>query len=107
MSIFAPASTEVSMCYGTLPRGGIRPSVVFLIEMSFLEKQTLAAFLIQPDFLDCCTHIDSCNYCLSDEPVGCAPLVLLIIIREDCFIPCETILLTFSFFQGFSKPSYS
>ena len=34
------------MCYGTLPRGGICPSVVFLIEMSFLEKQSLATLLI-------------------------------------------------------------
>ena len=36
-----------------------------------------------------------------------APRVLFIIIRADCFIPCEIILLTFSFFQGFSNPSYS
>ena len=67
--IFAPASKEVSMCYGTLPRGGICPSVVFLIEMSVLEKQSLATLLIQPDFHNCCTHIDSCYYCLSNEPV--------------------------------------
>ena len=54
------------MCYGTLPRGGICPSVVFLIEMSVLEKQSLATLLI---LMLCHYQALSSIFCFSDAKV--------------------------------------
>ena len=81
---------EVSMCYGTLPRGGFLPSVVFYTNNPSLKKSLFLPFsysqtslIVAPTF-----NLATTAWRIKRSE---APLVLLIIIRADCFMPWEII----------------
>ena len=77
---------EVSMCYGTLPRGGYLPSVVFYMNNPSLKKSLFFPFSYSHTSLIVAPTFNLATIaCLIKRSE--APLVLLIIIRADCFIP--------------------
>ena len=106
MPIFATASKEVSVYYGTLHR---RESHISLLSLWNFPSLNISRFM--PFSY---TQISSIGMRMFNLSAICLrkylseqPFVLLMISLSDCFRPWVNILLTFLIFQGFTNPSYS